>query len=393
LKARYLAWGLWFTFVVVLTTATYYGFNPKEGEPIKLIDALWAWSFIGFPTTGALIASRYPRRPLGWFLIAGPLLIMTGVFVSDAAMHAGVSLEIQPWMALVSTIMFSAGLSSLLLVVFFLPDGTLPQGRIRIPFRIVLVCIGAWIATSTFSPGPFEDFPEFDNPLGVESLARVFDLSGTILGPVMLAAMGLAIVAIVIRFRRTEGQQRLQLKWIALGAAGVPLIFIGIFLFERLFVDLSDAQATVPIILAILSLPLSIGIAMLKHQLFEIDQIINRALVYALVTTLLVAAYLGLVFALQLVLEPVTKESDLAVAASTLAVAALFGPMRRRIQGFIDRRFYRRKYNATVTLSEFGSRLRDEVDLAVVQDDVIAVLYETVQPAHASVWLRADVTT
>jgi hypothetical protein len=386
MKARHLAWSLWLVFVVVLAVATYYGLNPeRDVKPITLVDAFWAWSFIGFPTTGALIASRFPERPLGWLFIAGPLLIMSAIFVSDPT--GGVVPEAGKWLAWVANVTLSGGMATLMFIPFYLPSGS-RERTLQIPYRIVVGCVVAWMLGATFAPGPLAEFAEFRNPVGIEALGPIFRFLKAALGPVLFACVLLGIGTIVLRYRRSEGQERLQMKWIALGASTVPLVFFGIFLTERLAGDLSDAQVTVPIILSILAIPISIAVAMLKHRLFEIDQIINRTLVYTLVTALLVGAYLGLVFALQLIMEPITPDSDLAIAGSTLAVAALFRPLRARIQAFIDRRFYRRKYDAARSLGQFATRLRDEIDLEVVHGEVLTVLHDTVQPSHVGLWFK-----
>ena len=391
MRSRYLAWGLWLLFVGVLVTATYYGLNPPdEKEPIGWVDALWAWSFLGFPTTGALIASRFPDRPLGWLFCTGPLFIMAGVVISDVAIYSGAAEGGEQWYALVSNVMFSAGLATFFVVPFFLPDGYRARGvwMDRL-FRVIQVCIGVWIANALFGPGPLQDFPEYTNPLGIEALEKPFDALQAVLGPVILLAASLGLLSIVVRFRRSEGHARLQLKWIAVGAAIIPLaLAVGAIL--EIFVDLGDVPVTLLTTVAICALPVSIGIAMLRHQLYEIDQVINRALVYAILTAFLVAAYLGLVVALQTVVDSVANaaDSDLAVAASTLAVAALFRPLRSRTQAFIDRRFYRSKYNAVQALAGFGARTREEVDLDTLQQDIVGVVQDTVQPVHATVWLR-----
>ena len=391
MKSRYLAWGLWLLFVGVLVTATYYGFNPPdEKEPIGWVDALWAWSFLGFPTTGALIASRFPDRPLGWLFCTGPLFIMTGVVVSDVAIYSGAAEGGEQWFALLSNVMFSAGLATFFVVPFFLPDGYRARGvwMDRL-FRLTQVCIGVWILNALFGPGPLQDFPEYTNPLGIEALEKPFNALQTVLGPVILLAASLGLLSIVVRFRRSEGHARLQLKWIAVGAAIIPLaLAFGAIL--EIFIDLGDVPVTLLTTVAIFALPVSIGIAMLRHQLYEIDQVINRALVYAALTTLLVGAYLGLVVALQLLVDSFTTDSDLAVAASTLAVAALFRPLRSRTQAFIDKRFYRRKYNSAQALSGFGARTRDEVDLDALQQDIVGVVRDTVQPAHVTIWLKQE---
>jgi hypothetical protein len=189
-------------------------------------------------------------------------------------------------------------------------------------------------------------------------------------------------VLLALRFRRAAGIRRLQLKWFVYAAA-LASSMLAISAVELLG-DLSGVLGS----LAIGLLAVSASVAVFRYRLYDIDILVNRALVYGSLTAFLVGAYLASVVALQLLLEPFTKDSDLAVAAATLAVAALFRPARVGLQGFIDRRFYRSKYDAAQALGEFGKRLRDEVNLDALHRDVTAVLRDTVQPAHAALWIN-----
>ena len=184
-----------------------------------------------------------------------------------------------------------------------------------------------------------------------------------------------AIVSLILRFYRSQGEERLQLKWFAYAAAAA-------------FAE------TLVWTVAPLGLPISAGIAILRYRLYEIDLLINRTLVYGALTATLVALYFGAVVLLQKVFVALTGEkSTLAVVASTLVIAALFNPLRRRIQGFIDRRFYRKKYDAAKTLEAFSAKLRDETDLDALSGDLVGVVRETMQPSHVSLWLRPDTAT
>jgi hypothetical protein len=274
---------------------------------------------------------------------------------------------------------------SILFLVLLFPDGMLPSRR----WRPLAWAMGTLIAVSlivvALSPGPIVEFPSISNPFGVEAAALP--------GPVraagqlgVLACVVAAMLSLVLRFYRSRGEERLQLKWFTYAAAvglSTPLL-LGV-LAPAAFEVLGRLLWT----LGFLSLPVSIGIAILKYRLYDIDLLINRTLVYGTLTVALALVYLGGVALLQGGLRALTgQESALAVVASTLAIAALFVPLRRRVQGFVDHRFYRKKYDARKTLEAFGIRLRDTTDLEALGRDLVTVARETVQPASASLWLR-----
>lgn len=390
-RASAAGWGLWGAFVVTLGFATYFGFNPPSGPPIRFIDALWAASFIGFPTAGALIVRRMPGRPLGWILLLAPLLLMLGVTLGDAARYVqdGFSPESSRWFAWVASVCFGAGLAPLLTVPLYLPDGTLPSPRWKWVGRGVWTLAVISLLHTAFKPGPMEaSSSPAPNPLGFEPLGPLFDAIEKVLGPAFLLTLAIGAVSLILRFRAARGIERQQMKWLVFGAAILMGAFSFIALYELLVGDLGDAAVTLVIVVAILSLPVSIAVAVLKTGLYEIDVVINRALVYTALTGILALAYLGLVVVLQDALVFITQESDVAVAGSTLAVAALFRPVRTRVQAFIDHRFYRRKYDAAETLGEFSTRLRDQVDLDSLSTELVSVVGSTMQPAHVSLWLR-----
>jgi hypothetical protein len=199
---------------------------------------------------------------------------------------------------------------------------------------------------------------------------------------VNFALLALSAASLALRLRRASGVERQQLKWFVYAVALFALVFP-----PSVFV-LGDGRL---IVFLLPLVPVAAGIAILRHRLFDIDVVINRTLVYASLTVLLVAAYFGGVVGLQAALRALTgQESQLAVVASTLAIAALFGPLRRRLQALVDRRFYRRKYDAAKTLEAFGSRLREETRLDDLSDDLVSVVTGTMQPVHASLWLRPE---
>jgi hypothetical protein len=244
------------------------------------------------------------------------------------------------------------------------------------------VPVGAVLFFGTaFVPGPLDEYPAVVNPYGIESPAVkvIGDAAFLALIPIALAA----IASVVIRFRRAQGVERQQLKWVAAAAALLPVVFTGAGL-------ASDAGELGYAMLlgGLLIVAVAVGIAMLRYRLYDLDLVINRTLVYGALTATLAGAYAGGVLLLQFVLQPVTQDSKLAVAGSTLAVAALFRPARARIQTWVDRRFYRSRYDATRTLTAFSTGLRDEVDLEALAGRLRSVVGATMHPAHVSLWLR-----
>ena len=249
-----------------------------------------------------------------------------------------------------------------------------------------------------FQPGKMEEgpVPAMENPIGSHAAQPVLSVLLAVFLPLLPLCIVACAVALVRRFRRSRGIERQQLKWLATAGAVVAfaylLTMVSVFLKDTNLIS-ADATGWVTALqtLSVLSfvlLPAAIGIAILRHRLYGIDVIINRALVYGFLTGTLAAVYLGSVLFLQLVLSPLTNQSDLAVAGSTLAVAALFGPVRTRSRHVVDRRFYRSRYDATRTLDDFAVRLRHELDLDAVGADLRAAVHATVQPAHVSLWLR-----
>jgi hypothetical protein len=220
------------------------------------------------------------------------------------------------------------------------------------------------------------------NPFGIEGLR---DIGVAVPIPIFLTGiptMLLSVSSLVLRFRRSRGEERQQIKW---------FVYAGILVVGALFVPLlvPGAASSLLQLLVMPTLPVAAGVAILRYRLYDIDRIINRTLVYGALTVTLVLIYVGSVIGLQYVLRALTgQESQLAVVVSTLAIAALFNPLRRRLQSFIDRRFYRRRYDAALVLAAFGARLREEVDLDTLGDDLLAVVRETMQPARLSLWVR-----
>jgi len=248
----------------------------------------------------------------------------------------------------------------------------------------------------TFEPGPLEEsaLPSMTNTLGLEAARLPLAILLGVFLPLLPLCILASAVALILRFRRSRGIERQQLKWLATAGSVVAVVYLVTMVSTLMASFMEEQPAWVSglqnlSLLSFVLLPLAIGTAVLRYRLYDIDIVINRALVYGALTATLGGVYLGSVLLLQLVLSPLTDQSDLAVAGSTLAVAALFGPARRRIQTVVDRRFYRRRYDAARTVESFTGRLRREVDLEAVSADLRAVVRDTVQPAHLSLWLRS----
>ena len=332
-------------------------------------------------TIGLLVASRHPANPVGWLFLA--MAVLQGVselgqaYAERAARSDLPAGEIAEWLNSWIWVL-QPTLMGLVLLLF--PAGRLPSRRWRlVP---VLALSGCTLAMASFALSPWDPqdsaaYPE--NPFAVESpVVDVLALGFALLVITLLAGAA----SLVVRFRRARGAERQQLKWIASAASIGPLIaVIGAWFWPAW-------QAQAASLLGAALIPIAAGIAILRHRLYDIDVVINRALVYGALTATLAGVYLGSVLLLQLLLAPLTASSKLAIVVSTLAVAALFQPARRRFQAIVDRRFYRSKYDAARTLERFGAQLRDEVDLDALGDDGAQVVAETMQPTHVTLWLR-----
>jgi hypothetical protein len=338
---------------------------------------------IGFTTIGAIVALRRPSSVIGWFLLSSGVLWSLTEFEFEYAVQAiamGSPLPGGVFAAWVCSWQWAinVGLYPVLFAMF-------PDGRISTPARRAIVAASAILtlflaAEMAFRPGPLQLAGFVDNPVTTLPAGSLDVINGAVLAitfPLVLAAAGM----LVQRFRHSGGIERQQLKWLAVAA--VPVVVIGPL---SGFVPGKPIQVVGSIVQ--LALPAAVAIAVLRYRLYDIDVLINRSLVYGALSATLAATYFATVVLFQTVLRPVVSGSELAVAVSTLATLALAQPLRRRIQDAVDRRFSRSRYDAARTLDDFGVRLRDEVDLDAVRAELVDAVQQTVQPAHASVWLR-----
>jgi hypothetical protein len=357
-----------------------------------LFEAAFGLAFFAFPTVGVVVASRRPRNPIGWiFLGAGIPFGLSSLAHSYATYalftHPG-SLPGAETIAWFASWLFIPPLFAAPAFLFLLfPEGKPLSSRWRSVGWLATLGI-VCIVLFAFSPGRTLE-PPFDrvvNPFGVESARSILKIVGAMgWGSILLSILA-AAASMLVRLRRAKGLERQQLKWIA-SAAG--LFALANVVGSTTLSSEHEEIGQLVILVAYSGIPIAAGIAILRHRLYDIDRLINRTLVYGALTAMLATAYLAIVVALQNVI-PGADDSDLTVAGSTLAVATLFRPLRSRIQGFIDRRFYRRKYDAVQTLESFSARLRDEVDLGALSANLIGVVNQTMQPAHASLWLREE---
>jgi hypothetical protein len=376
--AARLAWTLW-VLSFALTVFSLWLLVLNLSYPGVHIFAHWVDSTlfaIGFSTVGAVIAPRTPpHNPIGWLFCVVGLLFAVTHFSAEYAIYAllaapGSLLPAGEAAAWLSSWLWVPQLGSVVLVVLLFPDGQLPSRGWRWVawLSVHLVLMGAVL--SALSPGPISiSLGPIHNPLGIESLPNVYKIVEWVVSTLIFVA----VISLFIRLRRARKLERQQIKWFVYATA--LMIGSGILTYpasEAINSVWLEWISFVPFIVGVMAIPISMAIAILRYRLYAIDLVINRTLVYGPLTATLVALYFGAVVLLQRLFVALTGErSTLAVVASTLLIAALFNPLRRRIQGFIGRRFYRSKYDARKTLEAFSDTLRDETNLETLNDELV----------------------
>ena len=357
------------------------------GDPY---EASFAIVGVSSAIVGGVVAFRRATNPVGWLFLGGALGTVVHVLAGEYAVYGIITspgaLPLPHAMAgLSNTTLLVGPVMNFILIPLYFPNGRPVSRRWGVVAQVALGSLLIFTVLYAFAPGEAVNDSGIPNPLGVEALRPFMEAFDPIFFVWYMSLILAAAGSLVVRFRRSVGEERQQLKWFTYAAAFVPLWFL---------VN-SPVQAAVPHLFAVLdsliiaAVPIAAGIAILRYRLYDIDLIINRTLVYGVLTLSLALIYFGGVVLTQATLRTVSgQESSLAVVASTLVIAALFNPLRRRIQGFIDRRFYRRKYDARKTLEAFSARLREETDLDRLGGELISVVRETMQPQHASLWLR-----
>ena len=356
-----------------------------QRDPAGFIGFICAFGAFGL--VGALIVWQRPGNTLGWILVTIGLLAAWGASAdayTDLARDEGLLYLVSVWISL----WYWFPLLGLILIFtpLLFPDGRPPSPR----WRFVVWGAGSALALITLLAA-FRERIEFqgvsmDNPVGIPGIEDPEKSTlGSILFGFFILFLVLALVSVVVRYLRSGDVQRQQIKWLMLATALSALM---VFFEEITGIEL---DTEVPFAVSIALFPSAIAVAIFRYRLYDIDVIINRALVYGVLSASLALIYIGGVVSLQYVFRILTGGgSQLAIVASTLVIAALFNSLRRRIQSFIDRRFYRKKYDAAKTLEEFSAKLRDETDLATLSEELVGVVHETMQPRHASLWLRTE---
>jgi hypothetical protein len=386
-----LAWALWLLIFgccaagLLVTLAIY--------RPLTLSvlaeGAVYAFFFVlGSATVGLVLALRRPANPIGWLYMGAGLAWAYSVPLDpwiEQLIREGRPLPLVAQVAMVtSPIAWAPAIAlGVTLPALLLPDGHLRSRR----WRVVLVTsvTGAVLvmAAGSLVPGPMEEAGGIDNPFGLAgpagSVAAALMMVGVLLHWLSLPP---ALVCVVLRFRASRGVERQQMRWVAAGAAAAVA---GLLIALPGGLGITPNWTTAVIFPALLCPPVAVAVAVLRYRLWDLDRVVSRTVTYAAVTALLVVPYLAIL--------PVTSElagsaGSLAVAAATLTAVAAFTPLRRRVQGLVDRRFNRRRYDATRTVEGFATRLRDEVDLDALHRELLAVVDQTMQPTRTSLWLR-----
>ena len=395
--ASWLAWSLW-ALSVALTALSLLLLALIRSHPGTHIFDFWLGNslIVIDVSVGAIVASRRPENPVGWLLCLSGVATSISTFASQYAIYALLarpdSLPAGEAMAWIAAWMLPVmnGVQVFYLLLF--PTGQLPNRRWRWVAWLTVAYVLVGVTTAAFSPGAsLGALGPIRNPLGIEGFTPIYKAVIYIMSPALFAA---AVFSLFVRLRRAVGVERQQLKWLAYAAGGLAIV--SILLIISIAIDTPrwyEWAANAIVVVVPPGVPVAIGIAILRYRLYDIDLLINRTLVYGSLTAILAGVYFGTVTATQALFGILTDQQELpqlVVVTSTLLIAALFNPLRRRIQSFIDRRFYRSKYDATKTLEAFSAKLRDATDLDALSDDLVGVVRETMQPAQVSIWLRPD---
>ncbi len=382
------AWLIWA--VSVVATATTIGYSAVHPLPARLadqggngLDGVVGIVFVAaFATVGALLAWKRPGNPIGWLLSAiGLAYAGAGQAVLLARFPR--TLTLADWLGWI----WLLGLGLCVFVLLLFPSGNLPSRRWRPVAWAAGAGLAGWVLGNAFAPTIISASPSTANPVGLTGPAgNIFKIMA-VGGAVLIAATGLAaVLSLAFRYRRARTAERAQLKWLIYAAGLIVAVLLAEVPAGRIAGSGNAATNLVNAMSsgAVALVPVAIGIAVLRYRLYDIDRVISRTVAYAIITGLLVGTYAGLVLLATHVLR---VHTPVAVAAATLAAAALFSPVRRRVQRGIDRRFNRARYDADQTVAAFAARLKNAVDLDAVHADLASAVQQALEPAHVSVWL------
>jgi hypothetical protein len=399
-RMRRIAWGIALLNAVIVLAGVIAILAPST--ILAAPDDFWANSWTRVPNyAGAaiytllamLIIYRRPRHTIGWLFIGVGFFsalngLPNGLRFLQASYASDLYVGLIVWAG--HLVWIPAFLIPITLVLQLFPNGRLPSRRWWPISAATVIGLLGYATSIAFHPWPWEaqGILDSNNPLAVPGSEAFLALTATLSFFLLTIGCLGSLAAVVVRFRRAQGSERQQMKW---------LVYTAVVDLLALFIIMVIAGFDSPIFnLLFLSLPtllaVAIGIAILRHQLFDIDIIIRKTLVYATLTTLLAVVYFGVIVLLQSVLEAISgQQSAISIVISTLIIAALFAPLRRRVQGFIDRRFYRRRYDAEKTLAAFAQFTRDETDLEMLTAEVLRVTEETMQPEQVTLWLNLTI--
>jgi hypothetical protein len=377
----------------------------SEATPAENVQSVvFNLGFGTFAVVGALLVAKRPTNLIGWIMATIALMVaifnVGSIYATYVMLTRGQPDALAVFGAWTANWYWFVMLAlALIYLPLLFPNGRLPSRR-WLPVAVLagIAMLGFVLPRALAETLPVNEAPGYriDNPIGIEGLGPIESLPvfGVLLNGVLVVAFVGAGASVVARLRRSRGVERQQMKWFAY----TTVVFVGGSILASAIGEatgvrwLEDVSFLLSMV-ALVGLPLAVGIAVLKYRLYDIDLLINRTLVYGSLTAMLAAVYFGGVVATQAIFRVLTgqeQQPQLAVVISTLVIAALFNPLRRRIQSFIDRRFYRKKYDARKTLEAFSAKLRDETDLDALNAELVGVVRETMQPAHVSLWLRPD---
>ena len=387
-----LAWGLWALAILGIGAVLWFDHLMRQAGRADLVQlnvsgVPFLLALVSAPTVGAVLASRRPRHPVGWLLLGLGVSIGLSGFIDGYAPYGLLarpgSLPAARWAAIWSPAMTVAGIACLGFVLLLSPTGSLPSPRWRWWARVAAAAPVVFLLAVTLEPEPLDPaYRSVTNPVGLQALQLPIAVADVVASGITVAGVVVGGLSLVVRFRRARGVERQQLRWVALAAV---LASLAILVVLAGMVVGSSALIIWAAGISFAVLPLAIGAAVARYRLYDLDRIISRTLAYGLLTVLLGSAYAAVVLGLGQLLG---HDSSLVVAAATLAVAAVFQPARRRVQALVDRRFNRRRHDAARTIASFSDRLREQVDLATLTAELLAVADRTVEPTMVTLWLR-----